>query len=779
MNTQKNANNKSIHVHIIKYITLVLLFSLIFQFFIDRVLSRYELFLATNYNDLLVNLFTAQVTIIILPLSMFGIFTEITNEVYLGQSIAEYMYMYRGTHFFAFSYKELIISSMLLTLSEYVLMSKGLLAAELATLVLNTTAMLVSLFSWFEVRIQKEKLHAFIQKQLYMKIETCTKPEMNNTYENERILIHLLSKLKDWVVNGGDNELVEAMHFYENLYRHIGFWNMTVLVQNAEKEETIKELFSSYKNPDAYFDEMVAELLRKQDYYRALRCSKRMLEIIAWYRVKKYYHPNHYHYRILLNLFRKISEMEIELLGDRWFCNYLVSILKNGNVKGYLALAAQTEKTENPGELQHIIEEGYILVYEFLMSIWQNDNLQPEYKQKQMKIFLWESIMDPVIENSALCVSMKLMETKEQTIIDMVVKNNWKMTDPFNKFGFPTEKITWERFEKSMVLILAYGYYLSVYTSQDITVPKLKYYEYDKKIDMIKEHYIWEILTYCEWNWFDEIKTFLDRNPKLDESFRQHYYNTIYDIILYNAMANRQHLIHAKSSTDVFNKMIRHFKEITSNDELLETVISRYKKYIDLFMTRDLITNKMINDQFYEFKKIILQYYLESMKRTVKGFNKEAFCEDLKRKVWEEFLMDQHFDINSSNVQASNEGIVDVAVFARYYFISPYEEDYDAHQIKNWLCSRILRKNASKEDACGQETAKTYNVLSLEMDDEKLDDEEIEYLIKKEKGFNVRFHFYPKDTNTIFGMNFRTYKEAYEFIKSEYRKIVFRMKIKI
>ncbi len=235
---------------------MVLLSSIIFQVFTNKVLCRFDLFLASNYNDLLISLFSAQVTIIILPLSLFGIFTEITNEVYLGQSLAEYMYMYKGNHLFAFSYKELTINSMLLTLAEYVFMSKELLAAELMILVLNTTAMLVSLFSWLEIRIKKEEFYTFIQEQLYTTISICTKQGLGNTYISK-----LLSKLKDWVVNGGNQELVEAMEFYENLNIRRVLWDTVDLNQNTEEKEPVKGLFSSYKIADSYFDELIADLL--------------------------------------------------------------------------------------------------------------------------------------------------------------------------------------------------------------------------------------------------------------------------------------------------------------------------------------------------------------------------------------------------------------------------------------------------------------------------------------------------------------------------------------
>lgn len=96
MNAQKKlVYYRDTYIHLILYIIVALLSSLLFQLFTDLVLNRYELFWAANYDDLVINLFTAQITIIILPLSLFGFFTEMTNEVYLGQSVAEYMYLYR------------------------------------------------------------------------------------------------------------------------------------------------------------------------------------------------------------------------------------------------------------------------------------------------------------------------------------------------------------------------------------------------------------------------------------------------------------------------------------------------------------------------------------------------------------------------------------------------------------------------------------------------------------------------------------------------------------
>lgn len=761
-----------IYSHFIKYIFMVLLSALAFQIFTNQILSGYELFLATNYADLLLSLFSAQVTIIILPLSLFGIFTEISNEVYLGQSIAEYMYMYKGKPFFAFRYKELAVSSMLLTLTEYILMSKKLLAAELMVLVLNTIAMLVSLFSWFEIRIRKEELHAFIKEQLYMKLNFCMKQGISNTF-----VIKFLSQLKDWVVNGGDYEMIESMEFYKNLNIRRIFWDMAAFTQNKENEEYAKGLLASYQDTDFYFDEMVTDLLRKQDYYRALRCSKGKLEVIAKYRVNNYYHPNHYHYRILLSRFRKMSEMEIELLGKGWFYDYLITILKNGNAKNCLASDVQTEGTGDLEELQCIREESYILAYEFLMSIWQNDNLQPEYKQKQLNDFLYEKRWEPAIMNSALCVGMKLMETKEQKIIDMVVEKNWNEVEIFFESNLSKEKDEGEFLEKSMVLILAYGYYLAVHKNHNIIIPNLKIHIANLKLGIMEEYYMWEVLSDCAWKCFGEINEFLARNCKLDMDFRYRYYEVIYEIMLYSAMVNKQWPIPVKNNKDAYNQVIRHFRYLTSNIELIDVAISRYKKFIELFGARDKITDQSIDDQFYEFKKLILQYYMESLKKKEEKFDKNAFWEDLKAKVWGELIADPQFETSLSNVQISSEDSVDEALYICPYLVLPYEGKYNANEIKEWLCG-ILRKNAGRKGTGSQELTETYNVLSLEWTDEALDDKEIEYFIQKNQGFDVQLYLDFRDRNNIFSMNFRTYEEAYEFVMSEYKKVVFRMKVK-
>ena len=121
-------------------------------------------------------------------------------------------------------------------------------------------------------------------------------------------------------------------------------------------------------------------------------------------------------------------------------------------------------------------------------------------------------------------------------------------------------------------------------------------------------------------------------------------------------------------------------------------------------------------------------------------------------------------------------------MFNYLYLILPYEGKFDANEIKEWLCGRILRKSTDIKKTCRQKQVRTYNaydVLSLEWKEEPLDDEEIEYLIEKESGqdFRVQFDFYPKIN--IFSMNFRTYEEAHEFVTLEYKKVVFRIKVKI
>lgn len=779
MNAQKKlVYYRDTYIHLILYIIVALLSSLLFQLFTDLVLNRYELFWAANYDDLVINLFTAQITIIILPLSLFGFFTEMTNEVYLGQSVAEYMYLYKGERFLSFRYKELVIGSMILTLIQYILMSKKLLAAELITVVLNTITMLVTFFSWFELRIKKEKLHTFIQKQLYTKIAACTKPGDHTAYEKERILTTLLSKLKDWVANGGDFELTEAMQFYENLYLQFGVWDMAMHAQNPGKKEPVKELMSAYQNTDDYFDEMVADLLRKKDYYRALRCSKHILETIVWFKKTNYYHPNHYYYRILIDLFRKISQTEIMLLGDWWFCDYINKILKIGNPNTDPGKTARSEGTAYSEELQRVRQESYLLVYELLMAVWQNDNLTPEYKQKQIKSLFIFGRSSIGMAESVLCVIMKLMGTKIQAIIDTVVENTWNWLIPLihDKDLNPEQQEEREFLEKAMVLILMYGYYLAVYTGQNITIPKGKIYIPNIDTDSIDELDMWEVLTDSAWKWSDEMKKVLDRNNKLGENFRRDYRKVIYDIMLYSALACKQWPVCAKNYSDGYDKVLRNFNSITDNDNFMAEVIHRYKRYRDLFGAKDQWTDQMIREQFYEFKKMILRYYMDEMKRKAEGFDKEAFLEDLTRKIWEELLADQRFECKSSEEQISDKDLSSEVAVSLAYLVSPYKNIFDAHYIKELLYGKILRQNTENEEADSQERNRTYNVLSLEWREDGLSEEETEQFIKEEElGVKVPILFYPINIDNIHAMKFQTYEEAYEFVKSEYRKVVFRM----
>lgn len=222
--------------------------------------------------------------------------------------------------------------------------------------------------------------------------------------------------------------------------------------------------------------------------------------------------------------------------------------------------------------------------------------------------------------------------------------------------------------------------------------------------------------------------------------------------------------------------MLRNFNSITDNDNFMAIVIHRYKRYRDLFGAKDQWTDQMIREQFYEFKKMILRYYMDEMKRKAEGFDKEAFLEDLTGKIWEELLADQRFECKSSEEQISDKDLSSEVAVSLAYLVSPYKNIFDAHYIKELLYGKILRQNTENEEADSQERNRTYNVLSLEWREDGLSEEETEQFIKEEElGVKVPILFYPINIDNIHAMKFQTYEEAYEFVKSEYRKVVFRM----
>lgn len=169
---QNKKENEAVRASVIRYclyFIMIAFFSSVSQILTNLYLNKFELFRAANFDDILINLFVVQISIIILPLSIFGIFTEASNEIYLGQNVAKYMYdvKYKKNHkMFVFSYKEVIVICLLLSFIGYILMAKACLAAELAIVIFSTTITIRSLFSWINMRINKEELQDFIRENV-------------------------------------------------------------------------------------------------------------------------------------------------------------------------------------------------------------------------------------------------------------------------------------------------------------------------------------------------------------------------------------------------------------------------------------------------------------------------------------------------------------------------------------------------------------------------------------------------------------------------------------
>lgn len=775
--------HKVITCPIFCYIFMLLLISLACQIFTDAVLSKYELFWTAHYDDLLINLFTVQITIIILPLSFFGIFTETINEIYLGQPIAKYMYLYKYQNPFAFNYREVVISSMIAALIEYIFMSKELLAAELIILLLNTAVIIVSLFSWIDMRIHKENLYQFIRDELSKEIENLMKSYSSDPTDTIKAS-NLLSNLKNWVIDGGDHELEAAMQFYSRLYYKPHLWKL---------KEYEGYLLRIYENPDDYFNELIAALLRKQDYYRALAFSKHMLKTIAGERKDNLYHLDHYHYHILLRLFNIMDQMQIELLGKEWVPDYLIAILENGNTvsnNSIEEIELDRKAERNQEDLKKVKIEGSAFVYEILISIWKNDNLDTEYKQQTLANFLslepsyLSASIKLNIRKSKLCVSLKLMQAKNPDIINIIIKKNWELLASCP----PVQECDFYFFEKSLVLILTYCYYLTVYTNQlSFTIPDLYLISLNNR-QIQRIFRIRDIIADYIWKWYKEVKVLLGEYQNLDNNFCNEYDELAYEMMLFGILSHDNLYCSIRNKPEGLTEIIHYFRSITYNDEALKALTERYKKYLILFEMDDTINEQSIHTQFYKFKKEILQYYMNPVQKAAETFNKTEFLENLKEKIWEELLKDEQITTGFQNTEEFHMDITDYVEQEQSYFIIPYSKDFDIYTIERFLRNSILRKQREYElaerdtDSSEQKlqsSLRNYHIVFLDCLDMELDKSEIKMYLKKRNGYKVRLNF-PFDYNrNIFYMNFETYKEAYAFVKSTYRKIRFRIKLNI
>lgn len=779
-----------------RYFGFIAFFSIGCQIFADQVLSKYAFFEAGNFDDILINLFVVQITIIILPLSLFGVFTEVTNELYLGQNVAKYMYdlKYRERNrLFEFSYKEVIIISLALSLVSYFLMAKKLLSAELMIVVLSTVITIRSLFSWINIRIHIENLHELIMERLKDDIVASMIKEFSKVEIFNHTISDVLPRVKNWVVNGDDYELNEVKRFHEHLYINIESIN-TLFNRHLDENETEEGYISLYyREIDEYFDELVAELLRKEDWYRALKLSSYILDVNAQFRRYNHYHLEHYHYSVFCKIFEVINEMQIELMGDDWLVHYLIEVLGNGNIArgqhNYIkAQKVYTEKETH--EFNAVVKEGYEFVYNSLMAMWENDSLRDEYKRRFVEKFLSYGSLHKNTSHSQLHVILKLLQTKNAVIVDAIIDKCIDLS------WFDYNKDQFGHLVKMQHVVLSYIYYLySCEEMTGITIPHMKTYEF-----ITREHLL-SFLSDRIWDHYEAISELLFeyRQPSL-ETFSSISYNNCRtardEFVMYSAIINGIFDFQSMTETKLLRDIILHFSSILHDGERLESEKNKFKSFAELFGYSHMIEDEALSSKFYNLMKAILQYCTAKSQAHAKEFNYTEYAQRQNELVFE-YLLEDELTLKFCNYeQADGKAATDLVTFNHVFQIVPHSSDFYAKWImrglqyevaKKWHQGNLNELKEFSEDRKGfmedlkkyldkpdrQSQLKMCEILSLSTTLAQLNDDEINELIETtESGFMVSFYLHGDDF-WMKSMGFRTKNEAIDYVKSNFSKMVY------
>ena len=665
-------------VRYIRYFCFILSISIGGQLFFDTILSTYSIFWVTDFNkfnNVLINLFVVQIMIIILPLSVFGIFTETANEVYLGQNITKYMYdiNYRGHYkLFVFCYKEVIVISLTLSIIGYIFMAKSFLSAELMVVIINTVIIIRSLFSWIDIRINKAKLYFFIKENLRDDIITSMKNERNNITPINRIISDMLPKITYWVIAGDDYELNETIKFHQQLYRDIEgknyLYNSNLYASLNEEERVV--LY--YTKIDNFFDELVTELLRKNEWHKAFKLSHSILETNIIFRHYKHYRIKHYHYGVLCKFINVLSEMQIDLFGKDWLINYLIKILENGNVAHAQRDFGKSQKEYNDNEmleLKAVVKEGCKFVFNSLISIWKNDSLNDQYKINFIKIFLFHSGINTLISDSYLHVILMLMQTKNQLFIDIVIGECLNLS----WFQYTDESLAY--FTGQQITIISYIYYLFFYEEMtDITLPDINTYDYSTN------KYLASFLSDNIWSYIDEINEmlFAYKQPYFDslnyESYDK-YLAARNEFIMFSAMINDKIGFASMCDNELLNDIITYYTSITHDNEKLEEQKSKFIGYLDFVGYSHVIDNEAISDKFYALMKSMLLYYTKKVQYKVEKIDYYEIYIKQKDLILRYLFADELTSKICTNNKEEGISISDFVEFENIYQIIPSFDD--------------------------------------------------------------------------------------------------------
>lgn len=793
---QNKKENEAVRASVIRYCLYFIMigfFSSVSQILTNLYLNKFELFRAANFDDILINLFVVQISIIILPLSIFGIFTEASNEIYLGQNVAKYMYdvKYKKNHkMFVFSYKEVIVICLLLSFIGYILMAKACLAAELAIVIFSTTITIRSLFSWINMRINKEELQDFIRENVQNDIIQAIIRRSGKGGALDFTISSMFPEIERWVVDGGNYELEEIQRFHENLYVSIEAFNTLInsgpYVNGTDRNQ--KSLY--YEEIDGYFDELVADLLRKGDVYRALKLSCHIIDINSKHRKYMYYHLKHYYYNIFCKMFQKMDEIQIDLLGRDWLQNYFVNVLGNGNVarrqREYCQMLNLHSIKEND-DFKEILKEGCEFVFNSLMAIWENEAVSKEYKVKFMNDFLRHS-QDGFVENSMPHVIMKLLQTMDIELIDIVI-NTCINLDRFH------EDRTDRDLKKQQMIILSYIYYLfSREGMTEIKIPDIRLYDY------ISGDYLMTLAAKNIWIYCEEIDDMLRKYSQPSRNSYTSYLKARNEFFLFGTIFSENIDFLSMEGSNLQKEIIRGFTAELFYAEELEKLKSRLTEYLRLFGCSHQYNDEKVSNILYGFIKLVLQHNTEKMHTVSRDFDYVKFQEKQKKDILDGILDDDLILKICTYDQTGNKSATDFVEVAYEYQFIPKFSDFLSKFIISNLQFRIAEKwyqHNNKEfsvlpkdkkefmtelkrcflNSDFQRCIKKCEITSLEIRFEKLSNSEVHKWIKTtSSGYWVTVCFFDGDwwNGT---MEFKSYQEACEYIENTFYKIIYHLEL--
>jgi len=303
------------------------------------------------------------------------------------------------------------------------------------------------------------------------------------------------------------------------------------------------------------------------------------------------------------------------------------------------------------------------------------------------------------------------------------------------------------------------------------------------------------------WKYYDVISELLFeyRQPSLGR-FSSDSYNkcrmTRDEFIIYNAIINNNFDFQSMEDTKLLNDIILHFSSILHDDERLESEKNKFEAFVKLFGYSHMVEDEAITNKFYDLMKAILQYCTGKAQVLAKGFDYSDHEKRQLQLVLECLFNDELALKFCAYKPDESRTATDIVMYKDVFQIIPYSSDFYTEWIMWDLRYEIaLKWHQSNSSQLGEfsedrkdfmEDLKNYlnnsdcqaqlemcEILSLSTLSSQLNDDDINELIEvTEHGFKVSFRLY-RDGFWIKSMEFRTQSEAIDYVKSNFRKIVY------